>query len=126
MPYFNQFNPNAFYGQQYQQQQIQMNQPNIIQVASVREVESWAVAPGNSLTFYVMSSPPMIATKTKSYNQLESPVTKYYDLTERTIQPSEGQKAPEASYATKDDIKALWEAVGALKQHSGVTEVAYE
>ena len=111
MPYYNQFNPNNYqnyYNQQYQPQ-IPGNIPanNIIQVASPNDVETWAIAPGNALTFYVASNTPMIATKTKSQNPLEAPVTKYYDLTERSAKPAEAPKAPAVEYATKDDIKAL-------------------
>ena len=126
MPYYNQFNPNNYqnyYNQQFQPQ-IPGNVPanNIIQVSSPNDVETWAIAPGNALTFYIASNPPMIATKTKSQNPLEAPVTKYYDLTERSAKPAEAPKAPGVEYATKDDIKALRAELEALKQHSAFPE----
>ena len=122
MPYYNQFNPNNYqnyYNQQFQPQ-IPGNVPanNIIQVSSPNDVETWAIAPGNALTFYIASNPPMIATKTKSNNPLEAPVTKYYDLIERSVKPAEATKAPGVEYAAKEDIKALRAELEALKQHS--------
>lgn len=122
MPYYNQFNPNNYQNYYNQQYQPQIPANNIIQVASPNDVETWAIAPGNALTFYVASNPPMIATKTKSQNPLEAPVTKYYDLTERSAKPAEAPKAPAVEYATKDDIKALRAEIEALKQHSALPE----
>ena len=113
MAYYNTMTP-PFAGYNYnnyqmQPQMQQVNQNNFIQVNSAQEVEMWPVAPGVSLTFYIATTPPMIATKTKSHNQLEAPVTKYYDLTERNLQPAKAQTAPE--YATKEEVSSIWAAI---------------
>ena len=113
MAYYNTMTP-PFAGYNYnnyqmQPQMQQANQNNFIQVNNAQEVEMWPVAPGVSLTFYIATTPPMIATKTKSHNQLEAPVTKYYDLTERNLQPAKAQ-AP-AEYATKEEVTSIWAAI---------------
>lgn len=110
------------YGNYQMQPQIpQTSQNNFIQVNSAQEVEMWPVAPGVSLTFYIATNPPMIATKTKSHNQLEAPVTKYYDLTERNMQPAKAQAAPE--YATKEEVSSIWAAIEDIKKRFTPAEV---
>lgn len=106
---------------QMQPQMPQANQNSFIQVNNAQEVEMWPVAPGVSLTFYIATTPPMIATKTKSHNQLEAPVTKYYDLTERNLQPSKAQ-AP-AEYATKEEVASIWAAIDEIKKRFTPSEV---
>lgn len=120
MQFYN--NPNYGYPQYQYQAQQQPQVGNIVQVSSPQEVETWPIAPGNSLTFYIASTPPMIATKTRSYNQLEAPVTKYYDIMEHAQKPADDKKQVEASYATKEDIESLWEAIGAINRHFEKTE----
>ena len=98
--------------QQMQQvQQVQQAQPPAIQqsgfvsVPSMAEVHAWPVAPGNSVTFYVETTPPILATKTKGFSQLESPVVKEFDLVEKQARPA----VPENSggFASLQDLEAV-------------------
>ena len=119
-PGFTGYNFNNY---QMQPQIPQTNQNNFIQVNSAQEVEMWPVAPGVSLTFYIATTPPMIATKTKSHNQLEAPVTKYYDLTERNLQPAKAQASPSVEYATKEEVSSIWAAIEDIKNRFTPSEV---
>lgn len=138
-------NPNQYYQQMQQQammqqqaqqaqqqaQTQQMQQPTIqqsgfVSVPSMDDVRAWPVAPGNSITFYVETAPPILATKTKGFSQLEPPVIKEFDLVEKEAVPSETRESPTAheqtaptknsAYATKDDLAMLWNELDALKE----------
>lgn len=138
-------NPNPYYqqmqnqmmqqNQQMQQaqqaQSQQMQQPTIqqsgfVSVPSMDDVRAWPVAPGNSITFYVETVPPILATKTKGFSQLEPPIIKEFNLVEKEAVPSETressttheQPAPtkNTTYATKDDLAAIWDELDALKE----------
>lgn len=131
-PYYQQNQPVMQQNQQNQQmQQAQQPQQTIQQsgficVRSLEEVYPWPIAPGNSITFYVECNPPLIATKTKGFSQLENPVVKVFDLAER----KEGSKnAPESStsedkeneskdtaFALKSDIEAIRGELDAINE----------
>lgn len=106
--------------------QPQIQQSGFVSVRSTNEVESWPIAPGNSLTFYVEGNPPVIATKTKGFSQLEMPVIKYFDLTERQNRAQMPQNASASSeqavadkvpaYALKTDLSVIWDEIKAIKE----------
>lgn len=101
----------------YQQQQAAqqmaqspMQSSGIISVRSLNEVYAWPIAPGNSLTFYVETTPPVIATKTKGLSQLENPVVEEFDLARRrheNAQKEEPETKSSIEYATKADLEEL-------------------
>jgi hypothetical protein len=102
-----------------------IQQSGFMQVGSMDDVYSWPVAPGNSITFYVETEPPVLASKTKGFSQLENPVIKIFDLHERHGKPQEAQigpqsgeqaeKAPGIDYALKSDVDALRAELEAVK-----------
>ena len=124
------YQPNVYanspYSQQAQsapiqqpQQTQQIQNGGFVCVRSMDEVRNWAIAPGNSITFYVESTPPIIATKTKGFSQLEMPVIKVFDLTERAQNDPKtndtDNESKTAPYALKTDLDAIWDAINALK-----------
>lgn len=103
----------AMYQQQQAAQQMAqtpVQSSGIISVRSLNEVYAWPIAPGNSLTFYVETTPPVIATKTKGLSQLENPVVEEFDLARRR-HPNPQQDEPttpaKIEYATKTEVDAL-------------------
>lgn len=122
-PYINGGYPMNGYGTQGQYaayQNAQAAHPvqpgSFISVRSAEEVYAWAIAPGNSITFYVETNPPMLATKTKGFSQLESPVIKWFDLTERQAQPEPEKPAEGVAYAAKAEVEALRNEVEQIKK----------
>lgn len=134
--------PNPYYQQMQQQQAMmqqqaqqaqqqaqsqQMQQPTIQQsgfvlVQSEQEARAYPVAPGNSITFKDESG-PFCYVKTMSFNQLDRPTFERYRLVKENA-PSEArespttheQPAPTKTYATKDDLAAIWDELDALKE----------
>ena len=108
--------------QQAPQQSPQIQNGGFVCVRSMDEVRNWAIAPGNSITFYVESTPPIIATKTKGFSQLEMPVIKVFDLTERAQNDPKTNDTDNESktvpYALKTDLDAIWDAINTLKEDS--------
>lgn len=115
--------------QQAQSQQMQqpaIQQSGFVSVPSMDDVRAWPVAPGNSITFYVETVPPILATKTKGFSQLEPPIIKEFNLVEKEAAPSEARESPttheqpaptkNTTYATKDDLAAIWDELDALKE----------
>lgn len=96
-------------GQQMQQaQQAQppaIQQSGFVSVPSMAEVHAWPVAPGNSVTFYVETNPPILATKTKGFSQLESPVVKEFDLVEKQTRPASPENV--GGFASRKDLEAV-------------------
>lgn len=113
--------------QQGQQVAQPMQQNGVVCVKSIAEVESWNVAPGNNQLFYIETTPPLMASKSKGFSPIENPVTKYYDLTERTgmfasQNAQEPEKQPEhefarqqTEYAQKSDVVKLQRDMEALR-----------
>ena len=113
--------------QQGQQVAQPMQQNGVVCVKSIAEVESWNVAPGNNQLFYIETTPPLMASKSKGFSPIENPVTKYYDLTERTgmfasQNAQEPEKHPEqefarqqTEYAQKSDVVKLQRDMEALR-----------
>jgi hypothetical protein len=103
----------AMYQQQQAAQQMAqapVQSSGIISVRSLNEVYAWPIAPGNSLTFYVETTPPVIATKTKGLSQLENPVVEEFDLARRrrsNPQQEEPTTTPTVEYATKTEVDKL-------------------
>lgn len=96
--------------QQQQAAQSPVQSSGIISVRSLNEVYAWPIAPGNSLTFYVETTPPVIATKTKGLSQLENPVVEEFDLARRrheTAQKEEPETKSFIEYATKSALDEL-------------------
>lgn len=96
--------------QQQQAAQSPVQSSGIISVRSLNEVYAWPIAPGNSLTFYVETTPPVIATKTKGLSQLENPVVEEFDLARRrheNAQKEEPETKSSIEYATKADLEEL-------------------
>lgn len=114
---------------QQQAQSQQMQQPTIQQsgfvlVQSEQEARAYPVAPGNSITFKDERQ-PYCYVKTMSYNQLDPPVFERYRLVKENAQ-SEARESPttheqpapakNTTYATKDDLGAIWDELDALKE----------
>ena len=96
--------------QQQQAAQAPVQSSGIISVRSLNEVYAWPIAPGNSLTFYVETTPPVIATKTKGLSQLENPVVEEFDLARRrheNAQKEEPETKAFVEYATKSALDEL-------------------
>lgn len=115
--------------QQAQSQQIQqptIQQSGFVSVPSMDDVRAWPVAPGNSITFYVETVPPILATKTKGFSQLEPPIIKEFNLVEKEAAPSDTREAPttheqpaptkNVTYATKEDLESIWGELDAMKE----------
>lgn len=115
--------------QQSQQQGQQMQQPTIQQsgfvlVQSEQEARAYPVAPGNSITFKDETA-PFCYVKTMGFNQLDRPTFERYRLVKEDA-PSEARESPaareqpdptkNATYATKDDLAAVWDELDALKE----------
>lgn len=129
-PYYQPQQQNMMQNQQPQQQpqnqQPAIQQSGFVSVPSMDDVRAWPVAPGNSITFYVETVPPILATKTKGFSQLEPPIIKEFNLVEKEAAPSGAREAPatheqpaptkDTTYATKDDLAALWDEMDALKE----------
>lgn len=115
--------------QAQQQQSQQMQQPAIQQsgfvlVPSEQEARNYPVAPGNSITFKDENA-PYCYVKTMSFNQLDRPTFERYRLVKEDA-PSEARESPamhehptptkNTTYATKDDLAAIWDELDALKE----------
>lgn len=99
---------------QPQQQQIQNG--GFVNVRSIEEVNGYPLAPGNSVTFFVESNPPVLCVKTKGFSQLETPTIETFDLIKREqqnapITPTQANPHPMAEYALKSDLEGLRGAV---------------
>lgn len=115
---------NPYYQQQQQQPQT-IQQSGFINVRSMDEVYSWPIAPGNSITFYVESTPPQIATKTKGFSPLENPVIKEFDLMEKRATPEAPKTSAETAnppgdtykdFALKSDLSEIWGEIDEIKK----------
>lgn len=105
-PYFNY----PMQQQAPQQAQQPVQQSTFVLVRSEQEARSYPVAPGNSVTFKDESQ-PFCYVKTMGFNQLDRPVFEKYRLVK------EDAPEPEAvSYASKDDVEAIWAEVNAIKE----------
>lgn len=93
----------------------QQPQAGFVCVRSMAEVDSWPVAPGNAITFYVEGNPPLIATKAKGFSPIENPVVKVYDLTERRQSVPAAPEGNVAGYALKSDLEAVRRELEALR-----------
>lgn len=121
-PYYQPLNyqPNIYQNTPYYQQTQQQNS-GFVSVRSMDDVQNWAIAAGNSITFYVETVPPVIATKTKGFSQLEMPVIKVFDLIER--KPVQNVSKSEESYnegkvteyALKSDLESIWSVIDDIK-----------
>ena len=132
-PYQQQFQPNyqqqAYPNAQNQQQQAQMQQPQIqnggfIQVHDENEARNYPIAPGNSVTFKDENA-PYVYTKTMGFSQLDRPIFEKYRLVkEEDIQAAQNQPVSAANsqqtnnieYALKTDLAALQAEIDVLKQ----------
>lgn len=99
---------------QTQQQQIQNG--GFVNVRSIEEVNGYPLAPGNSVTFFVESNPPVLCVKTKGFSQLETPTIETFDLIKREqqnapIAPTQTIQQPMPEYALKSDLEGLRSAV---------------
>lgn len=104
-PFFNGYNNYPQYPN-YTQQTQQIQNGGFTNVRSIEDVHNFPVAPGNSVTFFVESNPPVLCVKTKGFSQLDSPVIEVFDLTKREVpQPETSQKPPE--YALLSDLENL-------------------
>ena len=111
------------YGQPLQWQMQTVQQPQQIQngglISAPNEqyARSYPVAPGNSVTFKDESQ-PFVYVKTASFNQMEQPDFKKYQLVEvgNGINPSQNnQPDNSAQYATKAEYDELRQAYAQLK-----------
>ena len=108
---------------QYQMQtQMPQNTPQQIQnggfisVRSEDEARNYAVAHGNSVTFFNENGTE-VYVKTLGFGQFDTPVFDIYDLIKRTPkQPEPVIEEPKIEYATKDDLSAVIADIKALKK----------
>lgn len=124
---------------QQQAQSQQMQQPTIQQsgfvlVQSEQEARAYPVAPGNSITFKDESG-PFCYVKTMSFNQLDRPTFERYRLVKEEAQSevreattTREQPAPakNTTYATKDDLEAIWDELDALKEKLKARKITEE
>ena len=113
MAYFNTFQ--SQFGQMQQPQQP----IGFVPVRGELEARNYPIAPGNSVTFKDETA-PYIYTKTMGFSQLDRPIFEKYKLIK---EPISGQNEPETKQTDEniikniqDEIKALWNEIGALKE----------
>ena len=113
--------PNYFYGQQpMQQQTMQIQNGGFVSVRSELEARNYPVAYGNSITFKDETA-PYVYTKTMGFSQLDRPVFEKFklvreDAQEQNLEP-ENKKVDNSSLdKVKDEIKAIWSEIDALKK----------
>lgn len=128
---YQQFQPNFQQSQIQNQQPLQQNQQiqngGFVSVHNENEARNYPIAPGNSVTFKDENA-PYVYTKTQGFSQLDRPVFEKYRLVkEEEYQPQQvAQSAPTSAenaeqasnidYASKSDIRALWDEIEALKK----------
>ena len=145
-PYQNAYNPYQQFQPNFQQQQQVPNniQPSFqqsqqaqqiqnggfVSVHNENEARNYPIAPGNSVTFKDENA-PYVYTKTQGFSQLDRPVFEKYRLVkEEEYQPQQvaqsavvsGENAQQTNiieYAKKDEIKALWDEIEAIKSKFG-------
>lgn len=143
-PYQNAYNPYQQYQPNFQQQmqnqsnyqqsqqpiQQQIQNGGFVSVHNENEARNYPIAPGNSVTFKDENA-PYVYTKTQGFSQLDRPVFEKYRLVkEEDYQPQQiaqnavvsGENAQQTNiieYAKKDEIKALWDEIEAIKSKFG-------
>jgi hypothetical protein len=105
-------------------QQPTIQQSGFVLVQSEQEARAYPVAPGNSITFKDEAK-PYCYVKTMGFNQLDRPTFERYRLVKEDSQ-SEARESPttngqpatakNTTYATKDDLAAVWDELDALKE----------
>ena len=121
MPNYNSYFPATYQGyyqnpyfqqqvQQQQQQQVQMN--GIIWVSGDAEADAYPIAPNNAVTLWNRTSPIVYF---KQADASGKPSMKIYDLVEHKITPPQAEQKPDVSFATKDEVKILDDALQALR-----------
>ena len=100
-----------------QSQQTQVRQGGFVPVQSENDAKMYPVAPGNSVTFIDENS-PYCYVKTMGFSQLDRPKFEKYRLVKEE-EPQEEQ-TPQVgsgiSYATKDDVDAVWTEIKTIKE----------
>ena len=96
-------------------QMYQPQQTSIIWVSGEQEAQSYPVAPNNAVALWDSNGSAIYLKQTDASGK---PSVKAYDLVERTQKPVDSVSAPNVKlpdFATKDEMKALTDAVDALK-----------
>jgi len=96
----------------YQRQQVQPQvqpqiQQSIMSAPTIDDALKYPVALGNSIMFKIENQ-PLIIEKSMGFSQLDSPVIKYFDISERK---PEGQ----IEYAPKTDLDTVIATIGEIK-----------
>jgi len=127
MAYFNPYQQNYapnYFQPTYQQQTTQPTQiqnGGFMLAPSEDFVTSYAVAPGNCVTFKIEGQ-PIVLEKSKGFSQLEEPKIERYRLIKEESKPIENPVKTELVSSVNDDIhhlegeiKALWGEIEGLK-----------
>lgn len=91
--------------QQTTSQTPQIQSGGLVPVKSYAEVDSWQIAPGNSMTFYLEgngTSLPIIFVKKKGFSQFDPTTLDVYDLVKRKNAPQNAQSDDTSNVPTKD------------------------
>jgi hypothetical protein len=113
---------NPTYAQLYDWYQRQQPQPQIQQsimsAPTIEDALKYPVALGNSIMFKIENQ-PLIIEKSMGFSQLDSPVIKYFDISERK---PEGQ----IEYAPKTDLDMAMATINELRQELQALETRLE
>ena len=110
--------------QQTAQQNQQIQNGGFVSVRAEGEVYNYPVAPGNCVTFKVEGQ-PIVLEKSMGFSQLEAPKVRRYRLVEEdtSTETQGGQittkmdQIDNTNYEeVKEEIKALWSEINAIKE----------
>lgn len=127
------YGPYGYMPQQYQQFQQPVQQPvqqssqagiNVIQVATMQQVEQAQIAPG-SKTLVLVQSDPVIAMRTA--DNMGITTTDYYQISK--FDPKTAQAQPTQDYVTRAEFNAFVEQInkingGAVNESNGAGNAA--
>lgn len=102
--------------QMMQQVPPQMQSGGFMSIRSEQDARNYPVAPGSVVTFKIENQ-PYVCEKAQGFSQLEGPIFNKYKLVKEDSNLTHtGALEDEANnYITKDDIKAVWHEIEALK-----------